>query len=654
VTNATTGFQDITDHHTVTNTLSGSAFYTHVIDTCQQIYDVLTDHCGPLATDALIVQNNDGRNLKDANHAIFTKDGINIVRSIQFISPLQTNIQNLIAYVGSRVDSRSHDGTTTAMLLFSGLVKYYFALCLQTVEKGDLLDHHRLRRDLSDTLDHMKEHLEQAVITVDQFAKDFAMERHLAVRHIAHYQAMLSSKGDHELSDAIVEVVETLPVELYGLFTVQQSKLETNRRFTVLHDDYDVMINAQIGLDLMNHRLGTEYLSEACDLVVSEDDLVRGNPALEIIEMFVGQARDGLLTRDLVIITKSIDATLLGIISNYNRVNDAKIVVFTYSTVTPYSSRVLMLSAVMAMASVYPMQEHIIDSTRPFMIRDAKVHFRNRRLYLSNLYQKDGSLYHPSFTDPQRFLPYTTMVRDIREHLESVISGRSRIETNNDKAMYEDYVEIYRRMISSDVRNLQISGMRHDTLAGRDVLQDAFGAVLSSLENGFVLDGYLKLFLALNQTEGDTPAAFAQVIRKILETVHKRDAETMTTMKDASPAFLHQGSLGAWDGLDSQTRVKTLEIPLTSTRGWLSAPREDTVFAHHLQGVLEAAESGIDLKYYNYPVDGEPEFFMSGRPVIQPADGYRELFTRLEDLLPKLIATNRAIIPGTMNSGIGK
>jgi len=620
------GQQTITGNHNVTNTLSGTEFYTHVISTCQQIYDVLVAHCGPHATDALIIQPNDGRNLKDPIYAIFTKDGINIVRSIEFVSPIQKHIQNLVAYVGSRVDAKSHDGTTTAMLFFTSLVMEYYTNINDCLVAGQLPDYRLMKKELHTTFQLLIDGLEEAVVTVDSFAKDKQLTRKEAVRYVAYHQAMLSSKGDTELSDAIVEVVETLPVELYGLFSVSQSKIETDHRFTVTHDDFDFTMNVISNLDDMNHRMGTEYLAESCDLIVSEDDLVRGNPALTLIEDHLTNAHAGNRTCDLVIVTKSMDATLIGMISTYNRSNKYKIIVFPFSTHKPYSSRVTLLSAVAAVASVSSLVEHVIDPTLPYLIQNAKVHYHNRRLFLSNLYQKDGSPYHPSFQDKHRFLPYTLMVADIRTELEGFTSGRRRIETAADSAMYEDYVDIYRRMISSDIRNLQISGMRHDTLADHDVLQDAFGAVLSSLEHGFVFDGYLKLQIALD-LEGissDSEMIVSRTVWNVLKTVHKRDAQTIIKIG-------------------------------------LQPVQELSQFADRMDMVAYQVKANHN-SYLYYPVDSDPTkrldetqpvgngLIPEVTPVLQPADSYRELFKRVEDLLPKLINTSRAIIPNTVNA----
>ena len=644
---------DITGFHRVTNILSDVPYYDHVRDTCDQIYDILVDHCGPYATDALIIQENDSRNLKDPYYDIFTKDGIGIVRAIEFSSPIQKHIQYLIAYIGSRVDALSHDGTTTAMMFFTGLLKSYYAALIDEPN----LDRKALVTDFRSALSLLRDTLETSVITIDRLVEDFGISRLQAIRWIAFHQAMIASKGDRELSLAIVEVVETLPKEMYGLFLHTQSRIETDKRFTVKRDDFDFCLSVVSNLDDMNHHLNTEYLAENCDLIVSEDDLIQGNPGLQIIERHLKAIGD--MTRDLVIVTKSIDAGLQQAISRINRSCKYKVIVFTCSLVKSYSSRVPMLSAVAAVASVYPLYEHIIDPSKPYLIKDAKVHYHHKRLFLSNLYPKDGSDYHPSFTDPTRFEPYTEIVGDIRKDLEDFRSGNRRIETASDLAMYEDFTEIYRRLIGSDVRTLEISGMRHDTLSGRDVLQDAYGAVCSSLDTGFVLDGYLKFYRAVTQNETldlDTRARFAGIIHHVLWAVHRNERSQTGPHEDVSsrnrPRNLVNTESDQGEGHNVDVTGQVVDdvgrsAPLPRRLNAAISYPDTSPYLYYPVGCDPTDDLGFEMDFTDETAPGVT-------PILQSADTFRELFRRLEDLLPKLIVTNRAIIPGTVNAGTSK
>lgn len=671
----------ITDGNGATNSVNDIEYYTYIRDTCVQIYNILVAHCGPLATDALIITNNPN-NMKDRHYAIFTKDGINIVKSIEFTSPIQQHIQSLIVYIGERVDSLSHDGTTTSMMLFTKLVQLYFDEIIKDAQAETVTDRRAMRSDLQTCLKELLGYLNEDVITIDRFAEDFNVSKMEALSFIARHQAMLSSKGDTELSDAIVEVVQSLPVELYGVYTVSQSKVEADQRFNVLRDDFNFSLPVQFNLSDMNVNMGTEYYNEHCDIIVSEDDLKPGNMALEIVVQFIKEFRaeafplqleledidldtgritvrddnkelpaipagtplqlavsgnplkDGLwiyngpdqpVTRpskknDLVLITKSLHSVLHEEIEKINRKSVNKIVVFTMTTPNPYSSKCTVLSALLNVAGVYHLSEHLEDPSKKYLIKDAKVHLKHRRLYVSNLYKKDGSQYHPYYNDPTLFEPYTQMVQEIKTAIGEYSSGRVRIETAMDHARYQDYVEIFRRMICAEVKQLQICGMTHDVLADADVLKDSFGAVLASLENGFVLDGYLKLnsYIQRHKFEGKYHWLMAQALKDVLSSPH-RISEPDKLQNVIELAVKHEDPYHFFPVGGNFTVLNKSTIRLNG--------ESSEVVDHHHRPVML---------------------------VMQPVDTYRELFRRLTDLLPKIINTVRAIIPGTVNEGISK
>ncbi len=662
---------DISAGHGHTNSITGQAYYNLAADTARDIYQLLADHCGPYASDALVIHDNTGANLKDRHHAIFTKDGIGIVRALEFTSPIQRHVQELIAYVGDRVEKLSHDGTTTSMMLFAGLVcalysKYADQLQLHTGHSlvtsqsgfprrciGDdiSIDPKQMREDITVTLTAVAEAFEQMVISVERLIELTATTATPfteldAIRFITYHQAMISSKGDSELASALVEVVEAIPKELYGLFSIAQTGQETDQRFTVVEDDYTFNIPTLINLDDCNHRLGTEYLAESCDLIVSDDKLIKGNPALELLEQHAQAAHDGQRSCDLVIIAPAFDPMLLKMLSTINQKSKAKLIALTVAQASNYSSKATVLEAVAAVGGVYSMLDHLSDPSLPYIIHNAKVQHRMNRVYLDNLYVKDGSRYHPSFTNPDRFPPYTKVVTTIGEQLHAYVSGRLRFESAADQARYQDFNEIYKRMVSARVKTIKLSGMTHDALADRDILTDAYGAVLSSLEYGFVLDGFLKIGMILNQV-CQTNVGFCNEMRttvqNILAAVHRhpnsdRVKQELENLHDRhTDEFIPTIFWPVWkhDNPKSDRAIVCSSLPrVTQENGNWCGPLWDVTLAG-------AEPIGVDVAVVSVPA-----------LVMQPADTYREMFRRLQDLLPKLANTNRAVIPGTVNRSV--
>jgi hypothetical protein len=692
----------ITEGYGSTNTINNAEYYRLVRETCVHIYSLLEEHCGPYATDALIITDNP-TSIKDRHYAVFTKDGINIVKSIEYTSPIQRHIQSLIVYIGERVDALSHDGTTTSMMLFTKLVELYMDRIMAAEHDGRTIHRRGMRDALAEELTNLSTAFEKCIITVADFAADFNMSTREATRFVAYHQAMLSSKGDIELSTAIADIVETMPMELYGMFSYTQSGMETDKRFTVTTDDYTFALAVVNNIDYMNHNMNTEYLAEACDLIVCEDGISTNDGTAQVIIDYIGEHRreafpieldcenidiwcpgrmsndedpgscfkNGIaitlinqtnrsengtwiyngqlspLTRpvrkkDIVIIAKTVDSKLRGKIAVINQLCPSKVVVWEMTLPNPYSSKVTVLSALLNTAGVYHLVDHVADKSKPFVIENAKVHYKHRRLFISNLYKKDGSVYHPFFNNPERFEPYTQMVGELKAHIDDVSSGRVRIMKDTDENRYRDYVEIYRRMICAEVRNLQVSGRTHDVLHDRDILQDSFGAVLSSLEKGFVLDGYLKMnVLELARMHNPYTWLPSNVTYTFSMSFQSRDSE-----------------------VDKRILDNLLFQSLMSVLSSAHRKEEDVIF----KTVESSFHYSDSFKYLFFPVDyllrdlrmltidqndGMGGIFEGGERtmpvtlVMQPADTYRELFKRLGDLLPKLINTNRAIIPGT-------
>ena len=382
----------------------------------------------------------------------------------------------------------------------------------------------------------------------------------------------------------------------------------------------------------MNHEMGTEYLAEVCDIVVSEDSLIPGNPALEVLVNKINDFyNDPDQTKDLVIIAKNVDGHLIAKTSQCNRTSKKKVIIFQMSIPNPYSSTITILSALLNTAGAYHFQDHVEDPTKNYLIKDAKVHFKHRRLYVSNLYQKNGSQYHPFFTNPDAFEPYTKMVSTIKAALDNFNSGNVRFETASDRARYEDYVEIYSRMICAEVKQLQIAGLTHDVLADKDVLQDSFGAVLSTLEHGFIIDGYLKFANAfknfwhkknhslMRSYVHNKQHAFAGSFLDILAATHKT---TDVNIFDILHVFEEEDVVYSFYPVDKSI----LQL----------APRNKQL-TENFYTITDSISSNVVINQKNIPI------------LIQPADTYRELFKRLSDLLPKLIGSSRAIIPGTVH-----
>ena len=103
----------------ISNVIEQKVINTDLRRVSDNIFNVLKHHYGPYSGFAA---KDDGQPL---NETIFTKDGIGIIRAIQYASPQEEWVRKTIAYIGSRMESSVGDGTTSAMMFTSVAI----ALC---------------------------------------------------------------------------------------------------------------------------------------------------------------------------------------------------------------------------------------------------------------------------------------------------------------------------------------------------------------------------------------------------------------------------------------------------------------------------------------------------------------------------------------------
>ena len=108
VLNTNTGLSNIIEGDNIDNIMN---------NTFVKIANVLSDHCGPYGMFAMI-PSEDG--LSDPK---FTKDGMNIVRAMEFINPMEREVQDNLLYIAGKVERASGDGTTSSMIIVCEVLK---------------------------------------------------------------------------------------------------------------------------------------------------------------------------------------------------------------------------------------------------------------------------------------------------------------------------------------------------------------------------------------------------------------------------------------------------------------------------------------------------------------------------------------------------
>ncbi len=498
---------------TFDNVISGSDFSNSLMQSLRDIDSVLYDHSGPFACNAIL--GSKWRQHNDIDE--FTKDGIKILRYlIVSEDPVTRFAARLCRNIGISVDHRCHDGTTTSMNLFC-------QLAMVIAQLNPYFGNYKRNRFVLSSL--VKEVLEDILKNITNFkitdqdifekTKEEGIETTLEdIRAaIAYRMSMVASKGDKALSKKISILIKNTPPHVYGVFQNIQMVRETEEKYILEKQDWDISQNASIGHNReFNHMNGTQYLSNDAVLFVTANDLVAEsyesgfltslisrNPRYRADlypEFGMSQGWEELCEgkRNLVIISPSLtDSGLIEAILKFNTENPtAKIIWFNVNV----KGR---------MSQTFTKTINYISGTKLFMdtYKDASksliglnrsgvtVKFIGSNLTLSNLYDKDGSVYHPYYNDETAFPDYTFYKKELEELLDFVKTNTSNPALDQDEFNY--VCGMYRTLTTQNIYNIKVAGRAHDQRSNVTVYEDAIGASMSALEEGIVLSGYYHI-----------------------------------------------------------------------------------------------------------------------------------------------------------------
>jgi hypothetical protein len=510
------------------------------IEVADRMIEILSQIAGPFATNAILGSPTRQRNDVDE----FSKDGINVLRyAIVSEEPLARLCVRLARFIGSAVDRRCHDGTTTSMLLF--------ALILRRVAEqfadGKSTNRQRLilARDLKDLFLDLVKQMDNLKITPKDLlerATELGIETTDGdVREaIAYHMALIASKGDDDLARKVAKVVRHSPVELSGFYTRKPLRRESAERYILEKQDYDITFpSSMANFNLYNHLNGTQFLDEDALVYVTSNELVTDTFEAEWLAAFITPnpgkkamleaSRSqydlaGLQTmlprkRRLVIIAPMISCRdLQEAISLYNNANKTTPVVPITTNVTPMTRQWFgktvnyMHGKPVASDTEYDQLENTILGTGE---KGIKVQTTLNDTRLSNLYQRDGRTFHPSYYDKDANPLFHKFLGELDRMINT---GKEDITMSTMSPADIDTLSLfYRSLICQEVHDIAVGGLAHDNYANNSVFEDAMGSAVSAVADGATLSGYARLRTMLRD-EQNTGAQqiFLDSLQKLL------------------------------------------------------------------------------------------------------------------------------------------
>lgn len=634
------------------NVISDKEYYEGLIEASTEASHILHRHCGPFAANAIrAIGIGNGVEIDE-----FTKDGITIMQACRSTTPQSEFVKRILTFVGQRVDSICHDGTTTSMMFFAECIRYISEFTRDCPD-SDRLTAAAICKSL---LENITENIEKNCISLKELHAKIKLHKPKqsiqdTKRALAYHQAMVSSKGDAELAGAIAEVVASIPVEMFGSYVINNETFETTSRFRVAHQAFDIGFRSNLGnITFNNVERGTELRFDDADLIFTSVSVVKGCPVssylkallstpkvLETMErlgklkllspdddrlMFSLDPSENYIERPLVIIAPEIsDAVLTDMVNIYRRLYPDTPVV--YSTIqNSVRLRQFYESAVSATAGVFPITDtiHTIDSLSS-IIPHVKVEIKHNYCMIYNLYKKDKHAFHPFYRNKKRFPFYNTLLDELITKISQYDKGH--VETLSQSDVRE-LIMLYRMMTCQKIVDLKVGGTSHDLAANMSVATDAYGAALSAIKDGVILGGYPKILGELTE-------------RRVF--IDHEEAQELVAYNSLYNRLVSQISWAVGGVLNSIYRTRI------NPRVWTADHEgDDTISLNGKWSYLVPKRSPVTGIYAHEDLPREvgedewiPEFLHpseNGEVVLfQPIVGYKEQLRRLIDVLPKLI-----------------
>lgn len=468
----------------MTNCVESSVIRTDLAKVTNEIFGKLKDHYGPFSSFAGIDPN------KPLEDTVFTKDGANIVRSLEYIAPQENWAKKIIEYIGNNIENTAGDGTTSSMMFACGMLRHMYS----TINQIKPIGYNGLRECYELFMKLVKERLDRYILKVSPGSpKD-------DVYRLAYAQAYTSSHGNVELSTAAAELFANTPRELWDHVGFQRRMYESDKNIELVTSDGQYIMECRpMTKSVFNTRLKTALEYKNATLIVVNDGLHVDSPFWRKIEELIINSTeekpvaviahndgDGVTFDRLMSLTQECDA-------------DGKPVrcFCVFSTGRPpehpTANDFIALQAICGFNVI----AYNDMTSRPAIKEGVDVTFDRERLMLDKLYvEPEGhtGVYRPQYTDPT--VPYFRTIADgILETIKALKQGTM---TPEDTRKERNFSRILRKLVCRKQVDLVIGGKVYDNIAMYDVVDDVMRAVRATLNLGAVVSNNKALYNAVN------------------------------------------------------------------------------------------------------------------------------------------------------------
>lgn len=495
----------------VSNVIEQKVINTDLRRVTDNLFNVLLHHYGPYSGFAAV---DDGQPLNETN---FTKDGIGIVRAIEYASPQEEWVRKTIAYIGAKMESSVGDGTTSAMMFTCAMLRHMS----EHIDELKPLSYHKFRSQFDDFVKIVTQQIKKRYTsTAFDLIDGKEVINRTKLKHIVYNQTYTSSHGDHELATALADLYALTPKELWPRMTYERRRYESDQRFEVVQSEGQYQMQAEVMQSAMlNKDLCTWFEKENCSLVIINDSLRINSPDWPNIEKMIKEATE---VRPVVIVCHTVmDNETYDTISKLFEDCAKAGNPFALFSAKPEHHQINDFAALQLIAGSDTIQ---FAHGEAVVVDGCKVKYKGKKLSIDNISEvpeayKDSLERHQAI-DGQHgaFTDHLDAWKNQAEmYSKQVMDAEQRQWANYYNRMY---VKLRYKKTSTVV----IGGKSYDNVAFVDVLDDALRAASRALTYGATLGNNRALYrvvsaMSTSQRTTRTGAWFAKMVKLSLEDI---------------------------------------------------------------------------------------------------------------------------------------
>ena len=587
----------------VTNVIESEDIYSIMLDTFLDIVRILSDHCGPYGKFAMITSATNR-----IAEPVFTKDGIGIVRALEYMSVMQEYVRNTLVYMGSRIETAAGDGTTSSMIICA---QGMYSLLKQLLDSKHVYSYTDLEREYKLFVKGIEKLINQRAYTIDKLLEgvDDEEDREAIIYRAAYAQAYTSSHGNDELSRAIATLFSSTPKEAWNYLYIERAKYESDKQYDIVVDESQYTCN-NVRIfpgNALTDNMGTARYSvdgkttiiNLCGIAPCIDDTyIDGHDIYaRIAESITTDHPD---VEEVFICSKDMDANTLNQLNLlFSKHPNTNTVMFLVDTSDPRLNDIVCMKVLNNNLQIVT----TFEGEYKFEGSDLKI--------MEGLYEKSSSKLNPMVG-----IKDYPMINEMLSNIDKIIT-QIKSQTAN-RTLNEQVANLQKlrlKLLVSKRTYFRIGGAAYDVAAATDVVMDAILAVKNSLTKGFCLGGNKDLFMSCVDWAEINPCT-DQVDRELHEIFANSIKDGILEVFESTVKWFPENIRPTFDPLISQDIVDHEIIPM-----------EERCTA------ISDIKCNLD----------ETVFIV---PIIQPVSADIEIVKRFGELALKFVRTARIITPG--------